>query len=69
MKISVTLVIFVILGSVLVGSSYAKIASREDPSLPLVSLQIQVRNSDGQLGHTSSQHLCIFETLVGYMNI
>jgi len=47
-----TITIFVfILGFTLIDNSYGQrgIAPREDPSLPEVSLQLQLRNSEGQL--------------------
>jgi len=45
-----TITIF-ILGFTLIDNSYGqrKVAPGEDPSLPLVSLQLQLRNSEGQL--------------------
>jgi len=52
MKIQIFLLIFVFaLGFVLVDNSYGQesAAPNEDPSLPLVSLQLQLRNSEGQL--------------------
>jgi len=54
MNNSVTLiVIFVILTSIYAGDSYGqrqqKVAASEHPSLPEVSLQLQLRNSEGQL--------------------
>jgi len=51
-KIIFTLTIFVfILGFILIGNSYGQraIAPSEDPSLPEVSLQLQLRNSEGHL--------------------
>ena len=48
----ILVIIFVfILGFTLIDNSYGqrKIAPGEDPSLPLVSLQLQLRNSEGQL--------------------
>jgi len=50
MKILIFLLIFVV-GITLVGTSYGQreAAPHEDPSLPEVSLQMQLRNSDGQL--------------------
>jgi len=51
MNNSVTLVlIFVLLISIYAGNSYgAKMAPREDPSLPVIHLQLVLRNSEGQL--------------------
>lgn len=50
MKIlSVVLVFLVFLGFVEENSYAQRIAPREHPSLPLVSLQLQLRNTDGQL--------------------
>ena len=50
MKILIFLLIFVV-GVTLVGESYAQreAASQEDPSLYEVTLQLQLRNSEGQL--------------------
>jgi len=50
MKIQIFLLIFVV-GFALVGESHGQkdAAPQEDPSLPEVSLQLQLRNSDGQL--------------------
>ena len=50
MKIQIFLLIFVV-GFALVDESYGQkdAAPHEDPSLPEVSLQLQLRNSDGQL--------------------
>jgi hypothetical protein len=50
MKIHLFLLVFVV-GFALVGESYGHKVSapHEDPSLPEVSLQLQLRNSDGQL--------------------
>jgi len=50
MRIQIFLLIFVV-GFTLVGESFGQgdIAPQEDPSLYEVSLQIQLRNSDGQL--------------------
>ncbi len=50
MRIQIFLVIFVV-GFALVGESYGQreAAPQEDPSLAEVSLQLQLRNSDGQL--------------------
>jgi len=50
MKILIFLLIFVV-GVTLVGESYAQreAASQEDPSLYEVSLQLHLRNSEGQL--------------------
>jgi len=52
MKFQLCLWLFVfILGFTLFGNSFAQkaTASSEEPSLPLVSLQLQLRNSEGQL--------------------
>jgi len=52
MKILISLLIFIlILGFNLVNDSYGQqeIAPSEDPSLPEVSLQLELRNSEGQL--------------------
>ena len=50
MNNSVTLLlIFVLLTSIYAGNSYGAIAPREDPSLYEVSLQLALRNSEGQL--------------------
>jgi len=50
MKIHIFLLIFIV-GFTLIGESYAQSenAPQEDPSLHEVSLQLQLRNSDGQL--------------------
>ena len=50
MKIHLFLLVFVV-GFTLIGNSYGQTGSapNEDPSLPEVSLQLQLRNSDGQL--------------------
>ena len=50
MRIHLFLLVFVV-GFALVGNSYGQtyVAPQEDPSLPEVSLQLQLRNSDGQL--------------------
>ncbi len=50
MRIHIFLLVFVV-GFALVGNSYGQtdVAPQEDPSLPEVSLQLQLRNSDGQL--------------------
>jgi hypothetical protein len=50
MKILIFLLIFVV-GFTLVGESYAQrqVSPQEDPSLYEVSLQLQLRNSEGQL--------------------
>jgi hypothetical protein len=50
MRIHLFLLVFVV-GFALVGNSYGQTdeAPQEDPSLPEVSLQLQLRNSDGQL--------------------
>ncbi len=50
MRIHIFLLVFVV-GFALVGESYGQrdVAPQEDPSLPEVSLQLQLRNSDGQL--------------------
>jgi len=49
----ILVVIFVILASIYVGDSYGQrqqqVAASEHPSLPEVSLQLQLRNSEGQL--------------------
>ena len=52
MRIQIFLLVFVfIFGFTLIDNSYGQqdIAPREDPSLPQVSLQLQLRNSEGQL--------------------
>ena len=52
MKFQLCLLLFVfILGFTLFGNSFVQqaTASSEEPSLPLVSLQLQLRNSEGQL--------------------
>ena len=52
MRILISLLIFIlILGFNLVNDSYGQqeIAPSEDPSLPKVSLQLELRNSEGQL--------------------
>jgi len=52
MRIQIFLLIFIlILGFNLVNDSYGQqeIAPSEDPSLPEVSLQMELRNSEGQL--------------------
>lgn len=52
MRIQIVLLVFVfIFGFTLIDNSYGQrdAASREDPSLPQVSLQLQLRNSEGQL--------------------
>jgi len=43
--ISISIIAF----SFFVGSSYGNVAPKEHPSLPEVSLQLLIRNSDGQL--------------------
>ncbi len=50
MRIHIFLLVFVV-GFALVGESYGQTdaAPQEDPSLPEVILQLQLRNSDGQL--------------------
>jgi len=50
MKIHLFLLVFVV-GVAIVGDSYGQteVSPQEDPSLPEVSLQLQLRNSDGQL--------------------
>jgi len=50
MRVEIFLLIFVV-GFTLVGESYAQreVAPQEDPSLYEVSLQLQLRNSEGQL--------------------
>ena len=48
MKIQILLLVLVAVFS-LVGNSYAQVYSQEDPSLYDVSLQLQLRNSEGQL--------------------
>ena len=50
MRIHIFLLVFVV-GVAIVGESYAQtdVSPQEDPSLPEVSLQLQLRNSDGQL--------------------
>ena len=52
MRIQIFLLVFVfIFGFTLIDNSYGQqdTAPREDPSLPQVSLQLQLRNSEGQL--------------------
>ncbi len=52
MRTQIFLLVFVfIFGFTLIDNSYGQqdIAPREDPSLPQVSLQLQLRNSEGQL--------------------
>jgi len=52
MKIQIFLLVFVLIfGFTLIDNSYSQrdTAPREDPSLPEVSLQLQLRNSEGQL--------------------
>ena len=52
MRIQIFLLVFVfIFGFILIDNSYGQrdTAQREDPSLPQVSLQLQLRNSEGQL--------------------
>lgn len=52
MRIQIFLLVFIfIFGFTLIDNSYGQrdTAQREDPSLPQVSLQLQLRNSEGQL--------------------
>jgi len=52
MKISpLPLIFIVLLGSIFIGNSYGVVvaAPKSDPSLPEVSLQLVLRDSDGQL--------------------
>ncbi len=49
MKIQIILIFLLFFGSSLLSNAYAQGAPHEDPSLPEVSLQLVLRNSDGQL--------------------
>jgi len=49
MKILIILIFVIFFGSTLIGYSFGQGSPNEDPSLPEVSLQLVLRNSEGQL--------------------